>query len=70
MSEGYASEDGEVWKFLPKIIMTVFKLGKIAIQTVTKVKAKFDHSLQNHKIMKITSANTDYYLGFRNDVFD
>jgi hypothetical protein len=50
--------------------MTVFKLGKIAIQTVNKVKAKFDKGLLNHKIMKITSANTDYYLGFRNDVFD
>lgn len=50
--------------------MTVFKLGKIAIQTVTKVKAKFDVSLPNHKIMKVTSANTDYHLAFRNDVYD
>ena len=70
MSEGYASEDGKSWKPLPKIMMTIFKVGQLAIQTITKVKAKFDSALPHHKVMKITSANADYYLGFKERAFD
>jgi hypothetical protein len=51
-------------------MMTVFKLGKLAIQTVTKVKAKFDSSLPNNKIMKMSSNNAEFYLGFKDTVFD
>lgn len=54
MSEGYASEDGKSWKPLPKIMMTIFKIGQLSIQQVTKVKAKFDSAVPHHKIMKIS----------------
>lgn len=37
--------------------MTVFKIGQIEIQKITKIKAKFDSSLPHHKIMKITCKN-------------
>lgn len=53
-SPGYASEDGKMWKPLPKIVMTPFKIGQLYVQNITKVKAKFDASLPGHKIMKIS----------------
>lgn len=46
-------------------MMTIFKLGRLAINTVTKVKAKFDSALPQYKIMKVTSANCDYYLALK-----
>lgn len=45
-------------------MMTIFKVGQLAIQTITKLKAKFDSSLPRHKVLKATSANLDYYLAF------
>jgi hypothetical protein len=70
ISEGYASEDGKLWKSLPKIMLTLFKIGQLSIQNINKVKAKFDSKLVNHKIMKINCENSDYYLAFREDVFN
>jgi len=57
MTEGYASENSKLWKALPKIIMTPFKLGQLEIRRVSKIKAKFDSSLPHHKIMKINCGN-------------
>jgi len=51
-------------------MMTPFKLGRLAINTITKVKAKLDPALPHHKIMKVTSANADYYLAFKPHIFD
>lgn len=70
VSEGYASEDGKAWKPLPHIMMTIFKVGQLAIQTITKLKAKFHFAFPRHKVLKATSANTDYYLAFPFDRFD
>ncbi len=70
VSEGYASEDGRTWKPLPRIMMTIFKVGQLAIQTITKLKAKFDSALPRHKILKATSANADFYLAFAPANFD
>lgn len=54
-----------MWKAVPKIMMTIFKIGQLSIQNITKVKAKFDSSLPHHKIMKISCGNDNYYLGFK-----
>jgi hypothetical protein len=70
VTEGYASEDGKNWKPLPRIMMTIFKVGQLAIQTITKVKAKFDPALPQHKVMKVTFSNCDYVLAFRPAAFD
>lgn len=70
VSEGYGSEDGKLWKAVPKIMMTIFKIGQLSIQNVTKVKAKFDSSLPRHKVMKISCGNDNYYLGFKESQFN
>lgn len=50
--------------------MTIFKIGQLSIQSITKVKAKFDSALPAHKVMKISCGNSDYYLGFREKAFN
>ena len=52
-SEGYASEDKKNWKHLPKITMNVFKIGQLYIKDISKIKARYDEKLPNHKILKI-----------------
>jgi hypothetical protein len=69
-SDGYASEDGKMWKPLPRIMMTIFKIGQLSIQSISKIKAKFDSALSGHKVMKISCGNSNYYLGFRENVFN
>jgi hypothetical protein len=51
-------------------MMTIFKVGQLSTQNITKIKAKFDITLPQHKIMKITCTNSDYYLGFKEKVFN
>jgi hypothetical protein len=51
--EGYASTDGKAWKHVPKIMMDVFKLGQLQISKITKLKARYEGTLSNHKVMKI-----------------
>jgi hypothetical protein len=50
--------------------MTVFKIGQLTIKDITKLKARYDSSLPHHKSMKITYANKDFYLAFKEKDFN
>ena len=70
IGEGYASEDGKYWKHIPKVTMNVFRIGQLEIRYITKVKARYESTLPHHKIMKITCKEQNYFLAFKEGVFN
>jgi len=50
--------------------MNVFKVGQLEIRYITKLKARYESTLPEHKIMKITCREQVYFLAFKESIFN